>query len=213
MEREKIDCQGCGHELMLDIQEFIDVTTDPEYKEKIKTGELFLVQCPECGAQTMAEYPLMYMDPSKKLNIYFSPDHEDDLLEQLNSLELPESELDDEAVFRLVSDGAALLEKILIFDGGRDDRIVELYKALVYENLKADWPKIYREDLLYFREKDEEFFIVWDYTNAAGEQLTVMFDEELYGQLKEDYLAALAIPAGKYAEVDAAWLSERVDVE
>ena len=28
-----------------------------------------------------------------------------------------------------------------------------------------------------------------------------------------DYLGALEVPAGKYAEVNAAWLAERVDVD
>ena len=46
-----------------------------------------------------------------------------------------------------------------------------------------------------------------------GEQLTVNMDEELYGQLERDYLKSLSVPAGTYAEVNAAWLSERVDVE
>ena len=47
----------------------------------------------------------------------------------------------------------------------------------------------------------------------AGEQLTVNLDDELYAQLERDYLPALAVPAGKYVEVNKAWLDARVDVE
>ena len=213
MEKEKFNCPGCGHEIVMNLNEFVDVTTDPDYKEKIMNGEFFMAKCPQCGEQTLAEYPIMYMDPSKKLTIYMAPGHDDSLLDQLNSLELPESELDEEAVFRVVEGGAELLEKILIFDGGRNDRVLELYKALVYENIKDEWPHIRKEDLLYFLDEGEEYFIVWDYTNAAGEQLTVNLDEELYDKLTAEYGEALAVPAGKYVEVNAAWLEERVNVE
>lgn len=215
METEKIKCPGCGYEMTASIHEFVDVTTDPDYKEKIINGTFFLNKCPKCGDETLAEYPFMYMDPSKKLTIYMSPEYDEGLLEQLNSLELPESDLDEDAVFRVVEDGAELLEKILIFDSGRDDRVLELYKALVYENIKEDWGHIRRKDLLYFNDENssEDFFIVWDYTNAEGEQLTVNIDEELYSALEKDYGDALKVPAGKYAKVDAGWLAERVDVE
>jgi len=213
MEREKIKCPGCGQEIVVNLQEFVDVCEEPEYKEKIMTGEFFMVKCPKCGAQTLAEHSVMYMDPSKKLTIYMAPGHDEDLLDQLNSLELPESEIDKEAVLRVVDDGSQLLEKILIYDGGRDDRVIELYKALIYENIREEWPRTRREDILYFIEKDTDFFIIWDYTNAAGEQLTVNLDEELYEELARDYMPALDVPAGKYAEVDAAWLAERVEVE
>ncbi len=213
MEREKIKCPGCGQEIVANLQEFVDVCEDPEYKEKIMTGEFFMVKCPKCGEQTLAEYPVMYMDPSKKLTIYMAPGHEKGLLDQLNSLELPEADIDEEAVLRVVDDGSQLLEKILIYDGGRDDRVIELYKALIYENIKEEWPRTRREDILYFLDGGADFFIIWDYTNAAGEQLTVNLDEDLYRELERDYLPALMVPAGKYAEVDAAWLAERVDVE
>ncbi len=213
MEKEKIKCPGCGHEIIMNLHEFVDVTTDPDYKEQIINGQFFTVKCPECGDETLAEYPIMYMDPSKKLTVYMAPGHDDSLLEQLNSLELPESDLDDEAVFRVVEGGAELLEKLLIFECGRDDRVIELYKALVYENIKDEWPHIRREDLLFFLDGEEEYFIVWDYTNAAGEQLTVNLDEELYDKLKDEYLPALAVPAGKYVEVDYRWLETKVQVE
>ena len=213
MEREKFKCPGCGEEIIMDIYEFVDVCEEPSYKEKVMNGSFFLAKCPKCGDETLAEYAMMYMDPSKKLTIYMAPEHDDSLLSQLNSLELPESAVDTEAIFRVVKDGGELLEKILIYDGGRDDRIIELYKALVYENIKDEWPDVHRENLLYYLEGEEDYFILWDYTNAMGEQLTVNLDDQLYEELVRDYLGALEVPAGKYAEVNAAWLSERVDVD
>lgn len=212
MEKEKFKCPNCEHEITMNLNEFVDVSTDPEFKDQIMNGEFFLIKCPECGDETLVEYPVMYMDPGKKLTIYMAPEHESDLLEQLNSLEVPEGDLDEEAVFRVVGNSAELLEKILLADGGRDDRIMALYKAIIVENMREEWPDVKIRDLLYFFDNDEEYFIIWDYDNAAGEQLTVNVDDELYNQLKDDYLAALTIPANKYAEVNDQWLAERIDV-
>lgn len=211
---EKIKCPGCGHMIETQLQDFTDAAESPQDKEKIKSGEFFMVECSECGEKIFAEHPLMYTDSEKDLHIYLAPEHEDDLLEELNGIPLPEDIPASEGIFRVVSDGAALLEKIMIFDAGRDDRVMELYKAMAFEMLKEDWPKIIRENLLYASDDDEgEFIIVWDYVNAAGEQLTMEFDEELYGRLEADYGAALSLPKGEYAEVNAEWLAERIDVK
>lgn len=213
MDREMLNCPNCDTEIGFKPIEFVDVSTDPDYKEKIMNGQFFMVKCPECGAEIMIEYPIMYMDPDKKLNVYMAPDHDGELLNQLNSLDVPECDIDEEAVYRLVNGPTELLEKILLADGNRDDRIMELYKALIVESIREDFPQVQPQDLLYYVDGKEEYFIVWDYENEDGEQLTIEVDEELYQQLKEDHLEVMAIPANKYAEVDAVWLMDRVEVE
>lgn len=213
MEKQKIQCQNCGTDIPVNMTEFVDISTDPVYKEKIMDGSFFMVKCPSCGDETLVEYPVMYMDPSKKLTVYMVPDHEDDLLDNLNSLDVPETDLNPEAEFRLVNCSSELLEKILLRDNNRDDRVIELYKALICENIKEDWPDVTPDAILYYKEPDDEYFIIWDYVNAAGEQLTVNLDEELYEDLKTNYISAMDIPLNKYAEVNNAWLLERVNVE
>lgn len=213
MEREMLNCPNCDMEIGFKPIEFVDVSTDPDYKEKIMNGQFFMVKCSECGAEIMVEYPIMYMDPEKKLNIYMAPDHDGDLLEQLNSLDVPECDEDKDSIFRLVNGPTELLEKILLADGGRDDRIMELYKAIVVENLREEFPQVVPQDLLYYIDGDEEYLIVWDFDNEDGEQLTISVEEDLYQDLYNDFAEALAIPANKYAEVDAVWLADRVDVE
>ena len=213
MEREKFKCPKCGTEITVNLKEFVDVTENPEYKTQIMNGQFFLVRCPNCGDETLAEYPVMYMDPSKKLNVYMVPDHGEELLQQLNSLDIPDAEVDEEAVFRVVRSADQLLEKILIADGGRDDRLIELYKAVIIENIREEWPEVKQKDLLYFLGREEEYFIAWGIENAKGEQMTINLENELYEILKKDYLSALAVPAGKYAEVDEEWLKGKVKIE
>ena len=211
MENKKIVCPKCGEMINVHIKEFVDVTTDPVYKEQMLNGTFFLAKCPECGDETLMEYPLMYIDSEKKLNIYMSPEHEDDLLEQLNSIQVPYGEEEDEAVFRVTSGCDALLEKILIAEKNRDDRVIELYKLIVAESLKEELPGISSAQFLYYYEGNEEFFIIFGYDNEDEEQLTVPFDEELYRELEKDYKDDLYIPANQYAEVNADWMKEHIE--
>ena len=211
MENKKIVCPKCGEMINVHIKEFVDVTTDPVYKEQMLNGTFFLAKCPECGDETLMEYPLMYIDSEKKLNIYMSPEHEDDLLEQLNSIQVPYGEEEDEAVFRVTSGCDALLEKILIAEKNRDDRVIELYKLIVAESLKEELPGISSAQFLYYYEGNEEFFIIFGYDNEDEEQLTVPFDEELYRELEKDYKDDLYIPPNQYAEVNADWMKEHIE--
>jgi hypothetical protein len=201
----EVECPGCGETINVNMNEFVDVVENPEYKAAIVEGDFFFNTCPGCGEGVMVEYPVMYMDPSRKLNIYMAPDHEEDLLDQLNSLDIPDADVDEESVYRLTSCGVQLMEKILIAESGRDDRIIELYKFIVWDSVKADWPDLEEGDLLYMYEDDEEFLVVWPSDNGDGEKLTMSFDPELYAELAENYSDVMKIPASKYAEVNQSW--------
>lgn len=209
MNNVKINCKNCDETIVLNLNEFVDVSEMPEFKEKILDGRFFLVKCPKCGDETLIEYQMVYIDPDKKLNIYLSPDFDGSVLEDLNSLELPEEAIDKEAIFRLVETSGELIEKIMIFDRNRDDRIIELYKVVLAQQLSEDWPEIKSSDLIYYADEDE-CFIVWNAAGSLeGEQLTVLLNEEMYEEL-EGYRDELEIPPGKYAKVDTEWIEERV---
>lgn len=213
MAMEIINCPGCEEEIRMNFHEFVDAQTEPELKEAIINGQFFLAECPNCGQTTLAEYPVMYTDSEKKLNVYMAPGYEPDLLNQLNSLDIEDVELDEATSFRLVENGGELLEKILIAEAGRDDRVLELYKAIACENLKEDFPQLRPEEMLYFKDdQGEEMFIVFDVENPFGEQLTIEVDPEMYEQLEKDCIEALWTEPGKYEVVNAAWLEERIDV-
>ncbi len=204
-------CPNCEKDIEVPMNEFIDVAENPEYKRQIIEGDFFLNRCNNCGDNVLVEYPLMYMDPDKKLNIYMAPAHENDLLDQLNSLDVPEAALDTESHFRLTSNGVSLMEKLLIFERNRDDRILELYKFIIWEDVKEHWQDLEPGDLLFMFDDEEDYFVIWNSDNGNDEKLTIPIDEELYSELEENYLEALSIPPGKYAEVNQEWISERFE--
>ena len=213
LEKVKIHCEGCGSDVYVGVKEFVDVTDNPEDKTALLEGTFFVTTCRNCGDRILVEYPIMYTDRERKLTIYMLPGGDPEVLEQLNSLTVPEKDIDPEAAFRLVTNGTDLIEKILIFDHERDDRLIELYKLVLAGKVREDWPDVTADDLLYYSENGSEFFILWDDDLEPGsEKLTIMLDEELYQRLKDDFGEALELEPNKYALVDQDWIEERVQV-
>jgi len=213
LEKVKIECQGCGSDIYVGIKEFVDVTDNPEDKQALLDGTFFVTTCRNCGDRVLVEYPIMYTDRDLKLTIYMLPGGEPEVLDHLNSLPVPEKDIDPEAVFRFVTASSDLIEKILIFDNRRDDRLIELYKLVLAGKVREDWPDVIGDDLLYYSENGSEFFILWDDDLEPGsEKLTIMLDEELYQRLDRDFSEALELEPNKYAMVDQTWIEERVQV-
>ena len=57
---EKITCPKCQKDSEFVMYDSVNVSLDPEDKEKIIDGSLFLFKCPECGAEVRIEYGVLY---------------------------------------------------------------------------------------------------------------------------------------------------------
>lgn len=203
-----IECPGCSNKMDIKIKEVVDVKENPELKNEIIEGDFFRHKCPKCGDEIIVEYPITYIDPDKKLNIYMEPGYGKDVLENLNSLDLPEELIDKESVFRLVPNGLSLAEKILIAEKNRDDRILELYKFIIWKDVLKEWPELKEGDLIYVFDKEQEYFTVWPSDNGKGEKMSIPINLEFYENLADKYMDFLKIPAGKYEVVDKPWISK-----
>ncbi len=207
----EIECPSCGCEFEVPMREFVDAQEDPTVKKKIIEGEFFLNACPDCGDQMLVEYPVMYTDPEKKLNVYLAPGHEEDLLDQMNSLDIPPVDDTADVVYRVVGNGVSLMEKILLAENGRDDRVMELYKFTVWDQVQDEWPDLEPGDLLYMYDEDGEYLVIWTSDNGEDEMLSIELDEELYQELAKNYLQYMEVPATHYAEVDQYWIRQRFE--
>ena len=65
-------CPNCGKAFEVEAVAAINTERYPELKERLLSGELFLRECPHCGARTLAKFPLLYHDPAEKLMIWLS---------------------------------------------------------------------------------------------------------------------------------------------
>lgn len=118
-------CSGCGAESLVKVYRSVNADEDPELKEKVKDGSLFIWECPRCGVHNLTGADFLYHDPGKKLMIWLLPGKADSVSE--SRLEKIAGNLDNYTL-RRVDDAGSLVEKVNIFDSGLDDMVVEICK-------------------------------------------------------------------------------------
>jgi len=179
---DSIICPECGHEQEIHVIPSVNVTTDPDMKEKVLSGEIFLFTCEKCGFSGFAGFPFIYED--KETNggflIYLEPDCEDRVV-GIDG-DIADQVLLQNITMRLVTTINELKEKIFIFESGLDDRVVELFKSLALTKMKADKAESIPDELR-FTKIDEE--------NGEKKVLFVAFREE-------EYLGILELPYSLY---------------
>lgn len=122
-------CSRCGARTGLTIYKSINTSDDPALKEKVKDGSIFLWQCPSCGQSNLARYDTLYHDPDKRVMVWLLNDG--NLPEaQMHSISLHAKAAGD-YILRRVPDTGSLMEKVIIFDSGLDDVVVEMCKYVV----------------------------------------------------------------------------------
>lgn len=122
----QVKCSSCGEVHSIDVYSSINVAQDPDLKEKVSTGSMFVWECPHCGKVNLVKYPLLYHDPQSRVMVWLLPDGSVSQ-DKINMLSSQLEDLDG-YVLRRVGDVGSLIEKIKIFDAGLDDRIIEMCK-------------------------------------------------------------------------------------
>ena len=70
----KIKCK-CGNEVEMNLYDSVNVTVDPELKEKVINREINIFYCPKCGAKSQdLVYPFLYTDNTKGMWIWCFPE-------------------------------------------------------------------------------------------------------------------------------------------
>lgn len=75
MPKTRINCPNCRQPVPADIEQLIDVGSDPTLKQRFLSGALNVIACPACGFQGSVATPLVYHDPDKEMLLtYFPPE-------------------------------------------------------------------------------------------------------------------------------------------
>ena len=119
-------CSKCGEKQVIRIYRSINVSEDPQLKEKVRNGSLFLWECPHCGQVNPAKYETLYHDPAARLMVWLLP--EGDISEtQMKAITMHTKAMGGYTL-RRVTDMGSLMEKVLIHDAGLDDVVLEMCK-------------------------------------------------------------------------------------
>lgn len=157
-----LNCPRCGAAFEVEAVAAINTERDPELKERLLSGELFLRECPHCGARTLAKFPLLYHDPSERLMIWLSDGSADTEARMQAAVTGNDFE---GYTGRIVDTPGALIEKVKIFDAGLDDICLEMAKFVTRQELGKD------ADLLFFGLDGADNEITLTYPEAGQMQM------------------------------------------
>ena len=134
--KQTVKCPSCGELGEVNVWNIITVHDSPDLKADLLAGKINMFRCGACGHSALMTLPLLYYDWDKKLMILFSPCAEERRGEAYRNMVKISKESGSLKNFsgynlRLVTEYNELLEKILIFDNGLNDKAVEVIKLMI----------------------------------------------------------------------------------
>lgn len=73
MPKTQVPCPNCRQPVTAEIEQLFDVGVDPQAKQRLLSGGVNALRCPNCGYQGALATPVIYHDPSKELLLTFFP--------------------------------------------------------------------------------------------------------------------------------------------
>ena len=158
---EEIVCPACQHKGIFEIWDSINTVLNPEMKEKVLNQSIFSYTCPKCGETFQLAYSTLYHQMEDLIMIYLVSESEVEKTQELFCGNETLFDLSaDKYLKRIVTSPNQLIEKIQIFDAGKDDRIVELVKLIVTDYLHQNCPDQEFDDLFFATDDSEKNILV-----------------------------------------------------
>lgn len=215
-----LSCPRCDKALDFKTHEFIEFGLDADLKEKILKGTLFSAQCPDCGARFLAPFPVLVHVPAMNAMVQYSPLADGEKVEEkaqaLTAAIAEQADLFAEFMpgiskkmdlpVRLTMTPVEFFEKVAVLDAGLDDRVLEIMKVLMLQELATDpdWSDV--RGFVFSRAKGEETFLAIDASRRAVAQFP--FDRDMFDDLAKE----LTFADNRRVLIDARWAQHVVDV-
>ena len=135
--KETIACPKCKKNFEVTIWNTVNTDLAEDVAELIVTGKFFVETCSHCGYHLTLNYPLLYQDLKHKAMVWIIPrgeGREKKIAEIRGGLAVPEY------TTRMVAGIDQLREKVSALESGRDDRVLELLKWSLVQNLQKQMP-------------------------------------------------------------------------
>lgn len=214
---QSITCLACGQPSDFDFYASINTLFDPALKQRVKNFDIFKFICPHCGSEQFVAYSLLYHQMEDKLMIYCVQDEDDiasvrKLFDEDFSSVVDETgrqrALDTAAYRRRIVVGAdSLVEKLRIFDAGLDDRLMEIYKIMLYGQMQPQLAEMPGGDDVDAVFVDEQLDGSLDLVFVANGQAVgaVPFSQEVYDIIEKQYSDAVSQLADAEPVIDQDW--------
>lgn len=146
---ETIDCPLCGAAIPFSSYQSVNVTNDPELKDRLLQRQLNRYRCRNCGREGEVIHDCLYHDMKSKTLIWLKlPD--DGMNLAIDSSANVFIGLTEDYRFRLVGSLDELIEKVKIFDDGYDDITMAIFTFMISVGKHIDTTK----RLFYYRTRN-----------------------------------------------------------
>lgn len=190
----------------------INTEDNPELKEMVKNGSLFLWECPHCGQMNLAKYDTLYHDPAAKLMVWLVP--QDEVSEAQMAAISNHARAMGGYTLRIVDDMGTLMEKVLIHDAGLDDAVVELCKYVLKIEMAAKIEGSDKaEELLkapfhFYKKEGEEDSVFLTFMYPKDGSMTAI---NIGWNVYEDCQGILSrnpnlLPSDGFCRIDSSWV-------
>ena len=198
--KEILKCGGCGNDVEFTYYDSINARQNPELKQKLLDGSLYEVSCPHCGAHLRETYSQLYHDPDKKFMVYgVHPDSFYKVVQTYDIMREKNPQMHKNYRLRIVSSPTRLREKVAVLNADLDDRVIEIYKYLDVESIKAVEPEA-NATKAYFYIEDGKNMLEFDTNYPLSKQISA----DNYDFIKSMYFEEIELSADNYI-IDSEW--------
>lgn len=219
--REEVQCPVCGTTGEFEMWTSLNTQLNPEKKEQLLSGALFQYICPHCGKSFNIDYPMLYHQMEDQIMIYYVVQEEDiQMVEEQFRGEFGDEETEitkvlkedmNSYLYRIVGSQRELMEKIRIFDAGKDDRVVELVKRIISDAVADKNPEQGDVNLYYLEEEGESLFVA---VNSKGVLGTVPIPNGMYEDMANGLREKLPdLRSRSEFRIDRDWASKALGLE
>jgi len=199
---EEISCPECGQVQTVDIWDSINVTHDPQLREKLFKNEINVFLCDHCGAFYDSLLDWLYHDMEKKIMIFVQHSDRNLREEMKESEKWYPPELLEGRKTRIVHERNHLIEKINIFENGLDDRVIEALKIVLWVKMNRDGFEVNANEFL-FAGFDENGELVFYFFTADGQDMHTKAPDRLY----QSFLNGFKSQPAWEEDIDSDWLT------
>lgn len=135
--KQSLPCPKCGQLTETTIWNVITVKDSPDLKADLLAGKVNFFVCGSCGYKALMPNAMLYHDVDKKLLFSFSPCNSPDKAQELFGKVCENAEQSGELKklegynLRFITNINDLMEKIITFDNGLNDKVTEVLKVMI----------------------------------------------------------------------------------
>lgn len=203
---QEITCPKCGKKHPFTVWDSINTLEYPEMKEKVRNDEAFRYRCPDCGATAILNYNFLYHQQEDKVLIFVDADGSS--YEEMKKVMTTRGNAFDGYQKRIVLSYNDFKEKLLILDAGLDDRIVEIIKSSIWDNVEARYKDKHIDEIYFATNEDGEHGFLF---RKEGKMIASMeFDTSLYNAIREAALFRINAVSQNDLIINRAWAQKIV---